>query len=97
MTTRILSLAAALLLSVSSAAMAVEPSAVAGDWLYDTAGKTIGSVIGSENGGASAKIMVGSYLRQGSHTAVVPAGSLSVVNGKVVLQQKTVEALNIKK
>ena len=38
--------------------------------------------------------MVGSYFQIGSHEARVPAGALSVVNGKAVLHDETVQALN---
>ncbi len=104
MNTRLLSLAAALALSVSSgavnsAAMAqaasssVAASAV-GRWLYDAQGNNIGSVRGLADGGRTAVIMVGSYFRPGSYEARVPASALSVADGKVTLQTETMQALN---
>ena len=108
MNTRRLSLTAALVLSVSSGAMAqtaaeiaagqaVSPSFLAstvGHWLYDPQGNTIGSVRGLADGGRIAVIMVGSYFRPGSYEAQVPASALSVVDGKVTLQAETIQALN---
>ena len=97
-------LAAALVLSVSGGAMAqsaadqiVSPSVAAsavGHWLYDPQGNTVGSVRGLVDGGRTAVIMVGSYFRPGSYEARVPASALSVVDGKVTLQTKTLQALN---
>ncbi len=105
MTTRILSLAAALALSLNFGAMAqsnpadrtATPSVAAnavGRWLYDPQGDTIGSVRGLADGGSTAVLMIGSYFRPGSHEARVPARMLSIVDGKVTLQSETVEALN---
>jgi len=95
MTTRILSLAAALAVSVSFGALAQSPQADAvGRWLHDPQGNTIGSVRGLADGGSTAVLMIGSYFRPGSHEARVPARMLSIVDGRVVLQGETVEALN---
>jgi len=100
MTTRILSLAAALALSVGTGAMAqsTSPNQVAGNsvgrWLHDPQGDTIGSVRSLADGGSTAVIMIGSYFRPGSHEARVPARMLSIVDGKVTLQAETVQALN---
>ena len=65
-----------------------------GHWLHDPQGNTIGSVRWLADGGRTAVIMVGSYFEPGSHEARVPAGALSVVNGKATLQTQTIEALN---
>ena len=108
MNTRMLSLAASLAFTFGGAALAqpaagpaagqapiysVASSAV-GRWLYDLKGQRIGSVRKLEDGGRTAVIMVGSYFQIGSHEARVPAGALSVVNGKAVLHDETVQALN---
>jgi hypothetical protein len=108
MNTRLLSLIAALALSVSVGAMAqsaaypaagqaASPSVAAsavGHWLHDSQGNTIGSVRGLADGGRTAVIMVGSYFRPGSYEARVPADALSVVDSKVTLRTETVQALN---
>ena len=102
-----LTVGAALLLSVSSGAMAepaAHPAAIeaaapfvatnaVGRWLHDLQGNTIGSVRGLADGGRTAIIMVGSYFRPGSYEARVPASALSVVDGKVTLQTETMQAL----
>ncbi len=107
MNTRILSLAASLAFTLGGAALAqpaagpagqaaiysVASSAV-GRWLYDLKGNKIGSVRKLEDGGRTAVIMVGSYFQIGSHEARIPAGALSVENGRTVLQGDTVQALN---
>ncbi len=108
MNTRILSLAASLAFTLGGAALAqpvagpaagqaaiysVASSAV-GRWLYDLKGNKIGSVRKLEDGGRTAVIMVGSYFQPGSHEARVPAGALSMADGKVVLRGDTAEALN---
>lgn len=108
MNTRILSVAASLAFTLGGAALAqpaggpaasqppiysVASSAV-GRWLYDLKGNKIGSVRKLEDGGRTAVIMVGSYFQPGSHETRVPAGALSVVNGKTVLGGDMVEALN---
>ena len=108
MNTRILSLAASLAFTFGGAALAqpaagpmpgpapvysIASSAV-GRWLYDLRGQRIGSVRKLEDGGRTAVIMVGSYFQIGSHEARVPAGALSVENGKAVLHDDTVQALN---
>jgi hypothetical protein len=69
-------------------------SEAVGRWLYDAQGNTIGSVRGVEDGGRTAVIMVGSYFRPGSYEARVPARAITIVNGKVTLQEETVQALN---
>ena len=109
MRTILLTVVAALLLSVSGGAMA-EPAAdpaateaavpfvatnAVGRWLHDPQGNTIGSVRGLADGGRTAVVMIGSYFRPGSYEARVPASALSVVNGKVTLQIETIQALNI--
>ena len=110
MNIRILSLAGALALSISSGAMAQNaadsadsqagtPFAAAtavGRWLHDPQGNIIGSVRALADGGRIAVIMVGSYFEPGSHEARVPARTLSLVDGKIILQAKTVEALNVR-
>lgn len=108
MNTRILSLAASLVMSISGTALAqttynsttnhaqiysVAASAV-GRWVYDLQGNIIGSVRSLTDDGRTAIIMVGSYFQQGSHEARVPSENLSIVNGKVTLQAGTVQALN---
>ncbi len=108
MNTRILSLVAAMALSLGAAAFAqpmVSPateqaaahsvaSSAVGHWLYDPQGSIIGSVRSLTDDGRTAVIMVGSYFQPGSHLASVHASSLSIVNGKVTLQNETVQALN---
>ena len=108
MNTRILSLAASLAFTFGGAALAqpvIGPmpgpgpvysiaSSAVGRWLYDLKGQRIGSVRKLEDGGRTAVIMVGSYYQDGSHEARVPASALSVIGGNVVLQDKTVQALN---
>ena len=102
---RIFSLAATLAFSISFGAIAqsnladrtATPSVAAsavGHWLHSPQGDTIGSVRGLADGGSTAVIMIGSYFRPGSHEARVPARMLSIVDGKVMLQAETVEALN---
>jgi len=107
MNIRMLSLAASLAFTFGGAALAqpaaspaagpaipsVASSAV-GRWLYDLKGQRIGSVRKLEDGGRTAVIMVGSYYQIGSHEARVPASALSVVDGKAVLHDGTVQALN---
>jgi len=107
MNTRILGLAASLVLAAGGVALA-QPAAGAapdqarysaassavGRWLYDLQGNTIGSVRSLSDDGRTAVIMVGSYFQPGSHLTSVPASSLSVVNGKVTLRNDTVQALN---
>jgi hypothetical protein len=95
--TTVVAMTVALGLVASSAAMAqnVDPAAVAGRWLYDASGHTIGSVIGAQDGGSTAKIMVGTYFRPGSHVASVPAAALYLSDGKVTVQTQTVQALNL--
>ena len=108
MHTRLLDLGAALVLSVSSGAMAQTPprhaprqSAVpslaadaVGRWLYDAKGNIIGSVRTQADGGRTAVIMVGSYFEPGSHEARVPADALSLMDGKATLTAETTMALN---
>jgi len=104
MNIRFLSIAASLVLSVSSAAIAqapvgpVSPYAVAsssvGRWLYDIQGNKIGSVRRLSGDGRTVEIMVGSYFQAGSHAATVPATALSIVDGNVTLRTGTAEALN---
>ena len=108
MNTRMLSLIASVAFTFGGAALAqpaaspaagqaviysVASSAV-GRWLYDLKGQRIGSVRKLEDGGRTAVIMVGSYFQIGSHEARVPASALSVVDGKAVLHDDTVQALN---
>lgn len=108
MNARMLSLAASLAFTFGGAAMAqpaagptpgpapaysIASSAV-GRWLYDLKGQRIGSVRKLEDGGQTAVVMVGSYFQIGSHEARVPASALSVVDGKAVLRDDTVQALN---
>ena len=109
MRTHLLSLAAALALSVGSGAKAqttaysatsqsAAPSIAAsavGRWLYDRQGRIVGSVRALADDGRIAVIMVGSYFEPGSHVARVPARALYLVNGKITLQAETVEALNV--
>lgn len=105
---RILSLAASLAFSISGAALAqttaqnvTDPAAVysvatssVGRWLYDLQGNKIGSVRRLTDDGQTAEIMVGSYFQPGSHTALIPASTLTVVNGKTTVRNDTVVALN---
>lgn len=107
MSTRLLSIITALVLSISSGAMAqgaadpvagqaASPTAAAsavGHWLHDPQGNTIGSVRGLTDGGRTAVVMVGSYFRPGSYEARIPASALSIVDGKVTLRTETVQAL----
>ena len=108
MNTRTLSLAASLVFTFGGAASAqpaVGPmpglasvysiaSSAVGRWLYDLKGQRIGSVRKLEDSGRTAVIMIGSYYQIGSHEARVPASALSVVDGKAVLHDDTVQALN---
>ncbi len=107
MNTRIPVLAAALALSFGGAALAeptaapaMEPAAASaaanavGHWLYDSRGNIIGSVRSLTNDGKTAVIMVGSYFQPGSHLDTVQASSLVMVNGKAMLRNETVQALN---
>ncbi len=108
MNTRILSLAASLAFTFGGAAFAqpaVGPapgptpaysiaSSAVGRWLYDLKGQRIGSVRKLEDGGRTAVLMIGAYFQPGSHEARVPASALSVVDGKAVLHDDTVQALN---
>ncbi len=107
MNIRILSLAASLALSFAGAALAQpsarpapEPAATSiasnavGQWLYDARGNVIGSVRSLSSDGQTAVIMVGSYFQPGSHLDTVHASSLTMVNGKVMLRNETVQALN---
>lgn len=110
MNTRLLSLIAALALSLSGGAMAqnvsdsiavnpATPSAAAdavGHWLYDSQGKLIGSVRGFSDSGRSATLIVGFYFQPGVHEAQVPSRTLSIINGKVTLDSETAQALNIR-
>lgn len=107
MTTRILSLAASLMLAAATAlaqpalgpttdpaaAYAVDSNAV-GRWLYDLKGNKLGSVRSLSEDGQTAVVMVGSYFQPGSHLTAVPTSILSVVDGKVTLRDATVQALN---
>ena len=74
--------------AVSTAAKAV------GHWLYDAQGNAIGSVRALADDGSCAVIMLGSYVRPGSHTVTVPARQLALVDGKITLRSDTVEAMN---
>jgi len=108
MNKRMLSLAASIAFTFGGAALAqsvADPvagqaaiysvaSSAVGRWLYDLKGHRIGSVRKLEDGGRTAVIMVGSYFQIGSHKARVPASALSVVDGKAVLHDNTVQALN---
>ncbi len=108
MNIRILSLAASLAFTFGGAALAqpaVGPmpgpapvysiaSSAVGRWLYDLKGQRIGSVRKLEDGGRTAVVMVGSYFQIGSHEARIPASALSVEDGKAVLHDDTVQALN---
>ena len=95
MNTRLLSLAAALSLSLGGAALAqTAQENLAGHWLYDLQGNTIGSVRAFTDDGRTAQIMIGSYFQPGNHTETVPAGALSVVDGKLVLRPATMQAFN---
>lgn len=108
MNPRLLTLTAALALSISSGAMAqiasgptadrtaarsIAASAV-GHWLYDQQGNKIGSVRSLTDGGRTAVIMVGTYFEPGSREVRVPASTLSIVHGQVMLRPETVAALN---
>ena len=108
MNTRMLTLAASLAFTFGGAALAqpvagptagqapiysIASSAV-GRWLYDLKGQRIGSVRKLEDGGRTAVIMVGSYFQIGSHEARVPASALTVADGRAVLHDQTVQALN---
>ena len=92
MNTRLLSLIAALSFSIGGAALAQDN--LTGRWLYDAQGNAIGSVRALTPDGRAAEIMVGFYFRPGSHATTVPAGALSIVDGKVMLRPETVQALN---
>jgi hypothetical protein len=107
MNIRTLSLAASLALALGGAALAqsstgpvTQPlaastaSSAVGHWLYDTRGNIIGSVRSLTNEGQTAVIMVGSYFQPGSHLDTVRASSLTMVDGKVMLKNETVQALN---
>ncbi len=107
MNIRNLALAASLALSFGGAALADTPVAPAsepaaasvasnavGHWIYDSRGNIIGSVRSLTNDGQTAVIMVGSYFQPGSHLDTVHASSLVNVNGKVMLRNETVQALN---
>jgi hypothetical protein len=108
MNTRILSLAAALTLSATGAALAQPARAPATDrtaayaaasspvgrWLYDLKGNKVGSVRSLSDDGHTAVVMVGSYFQPGSHLTAVPTSALSVVDGKLTLRTETVQALN---
>ena len=98
MNARVLTLTAALTLSAGVAAQAAETApatALANHWLYDVNGNTIGSVRKLTDGGQTAVIMVGEYLRPGSHEATVPASALAIHDGRVTLEGGTVQALNL--
>ena len=102
MNARVLTLAAALILSAAGAVHAEQtalgqsvPATVANHWLYDVNGNTIGSVRKLTDGGQTAVIMVGDYLRPGSHEATVPVSALAIHNGRVTLEGNTVQALNL--
>ena len=92
MNTRLLSLIAVLSFSIGGAALAQDN--LTGRWLYDAQGNAIGSVRALTPDGRAAEIMVGSYFRPGSYATTVPAGALSIVDGKVMLRPETVQALN---
>lgn len=107
MNIRILSLAASVALSFGGAALAqpmvgpgTEPATASvasnavGHWLYDARDNIIGSVRSLTNDGQTAVIMVGTYFQPGSHLDTVHASSLVMVNGKVMLRNETVQALN---
>jgi hypothetical protein len=106
MTTRILSLAASLMLSAVTALAqpalgpTTDPAAYAaasspvGRWLYDLKGNKVGSVRSLSEDGRTAVVMVGSYFQPGSHLTAVPTSALSVVDGKLTVRNETVEALN---
>lgn len=95
-----------LVMSVSAAAVAQQalPPATPGhspvganaigQWLYNQHGDTIGSVRSLANGGQTAVLMIGNYLRPGSYEARTSTNNLSVINGKVTLQSDTVLASN---
>ena len=69
--------------------------AAVGRWLRDPQGAKIGSVRALTDGGQSVVIMVGAYFDPGSHEAVFPACAITMVaDGRVMLRQETVEALN---
>ncbi len=108
METRLFCLVASLLLSAGTGAMAqtavnpnadrptvsLLPSSAVGRWLHDSQGNVIGSVRSLTDDGRTAIIMVGSYFQAGSHVDTVQASSLVTVNGKVMLRNETVQALN---
>lgn len=80
-----------------SSAETIQHSAAAsavGRWLHDPQGNTIGSVRSLADDGRTAVIMVGSYFQPGSYEARVPAGALSVLDGKVTLQTETLQTLS---
>ncbi len=109
MDTRLFSLAASLVLSVSGGAIAqaaanldanqakapITATSTVGRWLYDSQGNTIGSVRKLTDDGRTAVIMVGSYFQPGSHEVNVSSSMLSIIGGKVTLSPATVEALNL--
>jgi len=74
-------------------ARSIAASAV-GHWLYDQQGNKIGSVRSLTDGGRTAVIMVGTYFESGSRDVRVPASTLSIVHGQVMLRPETVAALN---
>lgn len=74
------------------------PSAIAastaGRWLYDDRGEIVGSVKSVSADGRTATIVLGVYTLDNVRVVDVPAGALSVVNGRVTLRAETVIALN---
>ncbi len=100
-TLRILSLAIVLALPAAGAALAADPpistvgANAVGRWLRDPNGTIIGSVRSLSNDGRTANVMIGSYFEPGSHVAQVPVSSLSIADGKVILQRETFQALNV--
>lgn len=97
-------LALAMTVSVAATAQsALQPAApshspvgpnIVGQWLYNEQGDTIGSVRSLADGGQTAVLMIGNYLRPGSYETRVSANNLSIVNDKVRLQSGTLLAIN---
>ncbi len=105
MNTRLLSIPGAAILALAAApALAqpipaaassrVSPASPAGHWLHDGRGRIVGSVRSISPDGRTATVVLGVYTLDNLRVIDVPAGALSVVDGKVTLRRETAEALN---
>ena len=90
-------LGAAVLALAAPVAFAQAPASaagLAGRWLYDDHGKTVGSIRSISPDGRTATVMLGVPLVDAVRVVTVPVGALFVSDNKATLRRDTAEALN---